>query len=68
MTILVIDESGTIGSAIVDALGSAHDVIPVSRSSGINADIRDPESIKAMYRQAGKVVAVVCAAGSVAST
>ena len=64
MRILVIGASGTIGSAIVKALGSNHDVISVSRSSEISADIRDPQSIQAMYRKTGKIDAVVCAAGS----
>ena len=64
MRILVIGASGTIGKAIVDALTPSHEVIPVSRKSGITADIRDAASIRSMYRQAGKLDAVVCAAGS----
>jgi NAD(P)-dependent dehydrogenase (short-subunit alcohol dehydrogenase family) len=63
MRIVVIGATGTIGKEIVNILNGSHDVVPVSRHSGIKADIRDPESIRAMYRQAGRVDAVVCAAG-----
>ena len=64
MRILVIGATGTIGKAIVDALAPSHEVIPVSRKSGITADIRDAAAIRSMYQQAGRLDAVVCAAGS----
>ena len=65
MRILVIGATGTIGSEIVSALSASHEVVPVSRKGGgINADIRDGASIRSMYEKAGKVDAVVCAAGS----
>lgn len=65
MKVLVIGATGTIGSAIVDALGSSHEVIRVSRKGGdITADIRDASSVREMYAKAGRVDAVLCAAGS----
>jgi NAD(P)-dependent dehydrogenase (short-subunit alcohol dehydrogenase family) len=65
MKVMVIGATGTIGSAIVNALDSSHEVIRVSRKgTEITADIRDVASIRAMYEKAGKVDAVLCAAGS----
>jgi NAD(P)-dependent dehydrogenase (short-subunit alcohol dehydrogenase family) len=64
MRILVIGASGTIGNAIVKALAE-HEVVPASRkSSAVTVDIRDVASIRAMYAKAGKVDAVISAAGS----
>jgi NAD(P)-dependent dehydrogenase (short-subunit alcohol dehydrogenase family) len=64
MRILVIGASGTIGKAIVDALSPSHEVLEASRRSGILVDIRDVASIRSMYERAGKLDAVVSAAGS----
>lgn len=65
MKILVIGASGTIGREIVNALSGDHEVIQASRSgSDISVDIRDVASIKAMYAKAGRVDAVISAAGS----
>jgi NAD(P)-dependent dehydrogenase (short-subunit alcohol dehydrogenase family) len=64
MRILVIGATGTIGKEIVAALQGAHDVVPASRNTGIEVDIRDVESVRGMYRQAGRVQAVICASGS----
>lgn len=63
MKILVIGASGTIGKAIVDALAS-HEVIAASRNGDNHVDIRDPESIRALFDRIGKVDAIVSAAGS----
>jgi NAD(P)-dependent dehydrogenase (short-subunit alcohol dehydrogenase family) len=66
MKVIVVGAEGSIGSAVCNELGSRHELIRVGRSSGdIHADIADRSSIEAMYRKAGKVDAVVCAAGSV---
>ncbi|MEM7209146.1 MAG: short chain dehydrogenase [Pseudomonadota bacterium] len=63
--ILLIGASGDVGQAAFSALSCRHDVIKVGRSSGdITADISDRTSIDAMYAQAGRVDAVVCAAGA----
>ena len=66
MRILVVGATGTIGRAVVGALGSAHDVVGVSRNDGpVRVDITRPDSISAMYEQVGEVDAVVsCAGGS----
>ena len=65
MRILVIGAHGIIGSAIVTALASDHEVIGASRSGAdVQVDIRNPESIRSMYETVGTVDAVICAAGS----
>lgn len=65
MRILIIGPNGTIGSAIVAALSSEHEVIGASRSNAdIHVDERDPASIRAMYEKAGTLDAVISAAGS----
>ena len=65
MRILVIGSHGTIGSAIVDALSGEHEVLGASRSGAqFSVDIREPESIRALYEKVGRVDAVISAAGS----
>jgi len=67
MTILLIGASGTIGSAVHDALAGDHDVVRVGRTSGdIRMDMESPESIRDMYEEAGAFDAVACAAGNAA--
>jgi NAD(P)-dependent dehydrogenase (short-subunit alcohol dehydrogenase family) len=64
MRIMVIGATGAVGKCAVDELSARHEVISVGRSSGdIKVDIEDVESIRAMYREAGKVDAVVSAVG-----
>ena len=64
MKIIVIGAAGAVGKCAVDALAGRHEIIKVGRSSGdIQADIEDIDSIRAMYREAGKVDAVVSAVG-----
>ena len=64
MKIIVIGANGAVGKTAVDVLSSRHEVIKVGRSSGdVQADIEDVDSIRAMYRQVGKVDAVVSAVG-----
>jgi NAD(P)-dependent dehydrogenase (short-subunit alcohol dehydrogenase family) len=65
MRILVVGATGTIGSAIVDALRAEHEIVEVSRGhTPLTADISDPASIRAMYAAAGRVDAVISAAGA----
>jgi NAD(P)-dependent dehydrogenase (short-subunit alcohol dehydrogenase family) len=65
MRILVVGATGTIGREIVEALKTDHDVVRAARKDAdLAVDIRDPESIRAMYRELGQVGAVVSAAGS----
>jgi len=67
MTIILIGASGTIGSAIDDALSPDHDLVRVSRTSGaIQADIADPDAIRALYDAVDDFDAVVCVAGGAA--
>lgn len=64
MRILLIGATGTIGGAVAAALAPRHEIVPVSNSkSALKVDLADPESIRALYRAAGKVDAVICAAG-----
>ena len=64
MRILVVGATGTIGRAVVAALSADHDIVAVSRrSTPLTVDLAVPASIAEMYRAAGKVNAVVCAAG-----
>jgi NAD(P)-dependent dehydrogenase (short-subunit alcohol dehydrogenase family) len=65
MRILVVGATGTIGRAVAAAVSAGSEVVPVSRqSTAITVDLAQPASIREMYRAAGKVDAVVCAAGN----
>jgi NAD(P)-dependent dehydrogenase (short-subunit alcohol dehydrogenase family) len=67
MDILLIGASGTIGSAIDDALSAKHNLVRVGRTSGdVHADLSDPDSIEALYDEVGSFDAVVSAAGNAA--
>jgi NAD(P)-dependent dehydrogenase (short-subunit alcohol dehydrogenase family) len=64
MKVLVVGATGTIGKAIVQAIGGRHQVIPVSFSkSVIKVDIADSASIIKMFDGTGQVDAVISAAG-----
>ena len=63
MRILVVGATGTIGSEIVSALSSDHEVVGVTRHTPVPVDISNVASIRAMYEAVGKVDAVVSAAG-----
>jgi NAD(P)-dependent dehydrogenase (short-subunit alcohol dehydrogenase family) len=65
MRILHVGATGTIGTAVADALGArGHDVVRVGASSGdLTVDLADPASIEALYAACGPVDAVVCTAG-----
>lgn len=64
MRILIIGASGTIGSAVANALEGRHEIIRASRRSKHAVDITNAESIQAMYRAVGPVDAVVSVAGA----
>ncbi|MBN9668792.1 short chain dehydrogenase [Roseibium aggregatum] len=66
MNIVVIGAAGAIGQAVCAELSGRHKVITAGRTSGdLRVDLVDEASIEAIYRQAGPLDAVVCAAGEV---
>jgi|SRR5690348_13112929 NAD(P)-dependent dehydrogenase (short-subunit alcohol dehydrogenase family) len=66
MRILVIGATGTIGKAVVAALGR-HEIIPASRHKAHEqVDIADPASLRALFQRVGRVDAIVSAAGNAA--
>jgi NAD(P)-dependent dehydrogenase (short-subunit alcohol dehydrogenase family) len=65
MRVMVIGATGLIGRAVVEALGSRHEVVPVGHSGGrYTVDLADPASIARMFESAGRLDAVVSAAGA----
>jgi NAD(P)-dependent dehydrogenase (short-subunit alcohol dehydrogenase family) len=61
---MVVGATGTIGRAVVEALGG-HEVVRVGSTSGdAQADISRPESIRELFESVGEVDAVVSCAGS----
>jgi NAD(P)-dependent dehydrogenase (short-subunit alcohol dehydrogenase family) len=68
MRVIVIGGTGTIGSAVADALeGRGHEVVRAgSRSGDQRVDIASEASIEALYGAIGRFDAVVCAAGDAA--
>ncbi|MFJ6662404.1 short chain dehydrogenase [Streptomyces sp. NPDC091383] len=66
-SILLIGAGGTLGRAVHQALTArGHRVLTVGRTSGeLRYDITDPAQITALYEAAGRLDAVVSAAGSV---
>ncbi len=64
MKVIVVGATGTIGRAIVKAIGNRHEVVPVSFSkSAIKVDIADRTSISRMFESTGRADAVISAAG-----
>ena len=64
MKIIIVGANGAVGKTAVEALSGRHEIIAVGKTSGdIQADIEDIDSIRAMYRQVGKVDAVISAVG-----
>ncbi|GHD62144.1 short chain dehydrogenase [Jeongeupia chitinilytica] len=65
MKILVIGASGTIGRAVVAELAPRHEIITAGRNSGdFRVDVTDLASVEQLFRDTGKVDAVIAAAGS----
>ncbi len=66
MRILLVGASGTLGRAIAAELSPRHDIVTAGRSSGdIRIDITKSDSIISGMQQAGKIDAVISAAGHV---
>jgi NAD(P)-dependent dehydrogenase (short-subunit alcohol dehydrogenase family) len=64
MRILVLGATGTIGAAVLKALGVRHDVIAVGHTQGtLRVDLASPDSIAQLYDSVGRCDAVVSAAG-----
>jgi NAD(P)-dependent dehydrogenase (short-subunit alcohol dehydrogenase family) len=62
--ILIVGASGTVGQAVVRALGSGNHLIEAGRSHHTNkVDITDSKSIQALFQQVGKVDAIVSVTG-----
>jgi NAD(P)-dependent dehydrogenase (short-subunit alcohol dehydrogenase family) len=62
--ILVIGGKGTIGSAIVKALGTRHDAVTAGHTHGVfHLDRATPDSTAQMYQSVGRCDAVGSAAG-----
>lgn len=66
MKIIVIGATGTIGSAVSDALARSHEVVRAARRGPVRADLEDAASIEALFSTVPDVDAVVCCAGSAA--
>lgn len=66
MKIVVIGASGTIGTAVVEELGSRHEVIRAGRNGAdLSIDITDTSSIQSALASVGQFDALVSATGSV---
>jgi len=64
MKIILVGANGAVGQTVVNAFGNRHEIIAVGRTSGdIQIDIEDLGSVRSMYKQVGKVDAVVSAVG-----
>lgn len=67
MTILVVGGTGTIGTAVVEALRGNHEVIVAGHTNGeVQVDLAEPASIDALYDTVGSVDAVLSCAGEAA--
>jgi NAD(P)-dependent dehydrogenase (short-subunit alcohol dehydrogenase family) len=65
MKILLIGAAGTIGQAVVQALGTRHEIVTAGRSSGrFRADLAQPRTVVSMLEEVGRVDAIVCTAGN----
>lgn len=64
MKILIVGAAGTIGNEVKKQLDQDHEIICAGRNgTDVKVDITSEDSIKEMYRQTGKVDAVVNVAG-----
>jgi NAD(P)-dependent dehydrogenase (short-subunit alcohol dehydrogenase family) len=64
MKILIVGGNGTIGRRVSDYYRNEHEVIVAGRSDGdVKVDIKDSSSIENMFKETGRVDAIVCIAG-----
>lgn len=65
MKVLVIGASGVLGNAVCEELGPHHALIRAGRHSGdVRVDITQEESVAALFREIGRVDAIVSTTGS----
>ena len=65
MRVILVGATGTIGREVAKALQVEHEVVTASRNGGtLHVDMAEPDSIEAMYRQAGSFDAVISTAGA----
>lgn len=66
MKIIIVGGTGTIGKAVAQELAQRHTVISVGHTSGdFQVDIRDSESIDALYNAVGSFDALIATTGEV---
>lgn len=66
MKIIVVGGTGTVGKAVVEMLAKRHTVIVAGRShADVKVDVKDSQSILAMYKSVGAFDAVVSTVGKV---
>lgn len=64
MRVLIIGANGTLGQAAAAALKGRHEIVKAGRSAGdVKVDLLDRQSIIAMYKDAGKLDAVITCTG-----
>ena len=64
MRAIVIGGTGTIGSAVTEALQGAHEVIVASRSGRPHADLADPRTVARLLERLDGIDAIVCCAAN----
>lgn len=66
MKILVVGASGTVGKFVVAALSERHQIVKAGSKSGdVQVNIKEADSIRAMFDKVGKIDAIVSTAGKV---
>lgn len=64
MKIILVGATGTIGTAVREALADRHEIVPVSRNEAAHTvDLSEPDQIEALFESQQPFDAVVCAAG-----
>lgn len=65
MKVLVVGATGTIGKLVVKELSTNHEIVEVGKTNGkFQVDIKDENSVKALFEKVGKVDAIVSVAGN----
>lgn len=64
MKIIIVGASGTMGSHLVQALGTEHEIVQASSKNGhVQVDIASAASIENMFKLVGGFDALICTAG-----